>query len=178
MIPIRNIHKKGSLLYWRGPCGFRKKAILILICTNGELVNPNQRRGIAMKIIETQNTKNINGQTLVVAEDIGKSVHYGYFRTSMGGEVNPFPFYNTHKGFQEFWQKLSQFQKQQGLKECVIGFESTGPYAEPLFHCLRNQPVKLVQINPMHTNWPAWIFMKSVQGNTRASIASQNEGVP
>jgi len=49
--------KKGSLLYWRGPCGFRRKAILILICTNGKVVNPNQRRGIAMKIIRSQNKK-------------------------------------------------------------------------------------------------------------------------
>jgi len=38
-----------------------------LICTNGKVVNPNQRRGIAMKIIRSQNKKNINGQTLIVA---------------------------------------------------------------------------------------------------------------
>jgi transposase len=114
-----------------------------------------------MKIIKNQNTKNINGQTLVVAVDIGKSVHYGYFRTPTGEEVKPFPFDNTHKGFQGFWQKLSQFQRQQGLKECVIGFESTGPYAEPLFHYLRSQPVKLVQINPMHTK-----RLKELTGNS------------
>ena len=114
-----------------------------------------------MKILRSQNTKNVNGQTLVVAVDIGKSVHYGYFRAPMGEEVKRFPFSNTHRGFQEFWQKLSQFQRQQGLKECVIGFESTGPYAEPLFHYLRNQPVKLVQINPMHTK-----RLKELTGNS------------
>jgi len=104
-----------------------------------------------MRIIETLNRKNINAETLVVAVDMGKSVHYGYFRTPGGKEVKPFPFDNAHKGFQEFWQKLSQFQRRQGLKECVIGFESTGPYGEPLFHYLRDRPVQLVQINPMHT---------------------------
>jgi transposase len=114
-----------------------------------------------MEIIRSQNTKNINGQTLIVAVDIGKSVHYGYFRTPMGEEVKSFPFSNTHTGFQGFWQKLSQFQRQQGLKECVIGFESTGPYGEPLFHYLRNQPVKLVQINPMHTK-----RLKELTGNS------------
>ena len=114
-----------------------------------------------MEIIRSQNTKNINGQTLIVAVDIGKSLHYGYFRTPMGEGVKLFPFSNTHQGFQEFWQKLSQFQRQQGLKECVIGFESTGPYAEPLFHYLRNQPVKLVQINPMHTK-----RLKELTGNS------------
>ena len=114
-----------------------------------------------MEIIRNQNTKNINGQTLVVAVDIGKSVHYGYFRTPMGEEVKPFPFSNTHQGFQEFWRRLSQFRRQQGLKEYVIGFESTGPYGEPLFHYLRNQPVKLVQINPMHTK-----RLKDLTGNS------------
>jgi len=114
-----------------------------------------------MKIIENKNTKNINGQTLIVAVDIGKSVHYGYFRTPMGEEVKPFPFFNTHTGFQGFWQKLSQFQRQRGLKECVIGFESTGAYGEPLFHYLRNQPVRLVQINPMHTK-----RLKELTGNS------------
>ena len=114
-----------------------------------------------MEIIRNQNTKNINGQTLVVAVDIGKSVHYGYFRTPMGEEVKPFPFSNTHQGFQEFWRRLSQFRRQQGLKEYVIGFESTGPYGEPLFHYLRNQPVKLVQINPMHTK-----RLKELTGNS------------
>jgi hypothetical protein len=152
---------KRQLAIIERPCGFRRKAILILICTNGELVNPNQRRGIAVRIIETQNRKNINAETLVVAVDMGKSVHYGYFRTPGGKKVKPFPFDNTHKGFQEFWQKLSQFQRQQGLKECVIGFESTGPYGEPLFHYLRNQPVRLVQINPMHTK-----RLKELTGNS------------
>ena len=104
-----------------------------------------------MKIIRSQNKKNINGQTLIVAEDIGKLVYYGYFRTPLGEEVKSFPFSNTHTGFQGFWQKRSAFQKQRGLKECVIGFESTGPYAEALFHDLRTRPVKLVQINPMRT---------------------------
>ena len=104
-----------------------------------------------MKIIRSQNKKNINGQTLIVAVDIGKLVYYGYFRTPLGEEVKSFPFSNTHTGFQGFWQKRSAFQKQRGLKECVIGFESTGPYAEALFHDLRTRPVKLVQINPMRT---------------------------
>jgi len=114
-----------------------------------------------MEMIRTRNTKNINGQTLVVAVDIGKSVHYGYFRAPLGEEVKPFPFSNTHEGFQGFWQRLSQFQKQQGLKECVIGFESTGPYAEPLFHYLRSQEVRLVQINPLHTK-----RLKELTGNS------------
>jgi transposase len=57
--------------------------------------------------------------------------------------------------------KLCQFKKQQGLEDIVIGFESTGPYAEPLFHFLRKKPVKLVQVNPMHTK-----RVKELTGNS------------
>ena len=35
--------------------------------------------------------------------------------------------------------------------EVVVGYESTGPYAEPLVHYLRDKPVSIVQVNPMHT---------------------------
>jgi len=43
----------------------------------------------------------------------------------------------------------------------VIGFESTGPYTEPLFHFLRKKPVKLVQVNPVHTK-----RIKELTGNS------------
>jgi transposase len=35
--------------------------------------------------------------------------------------------------------------------EVVVGYESTGPYAEPLVHYLMDKPVTIVQVNPMHT---------------------------
>ena len=54
-----------------------------------------------------------------------------------------------------------QFQKQEGLKDIVIGFESTGPYAEPLVHYLRKKPVRMVQVNPMHTK-----RVKELTGNS------------
>jgi len=31
------------------------------------------------------------------------------------------------------------------------GYESTGPYGEPMVHYLMKKPVMLVQVNPMHT---------------------------
>ena len=45
--------------------------------------------------------------------------------------------------------------------EVIVGYESTGPYAEPLVHYLRNKPVKIVQVNPMHTK-----RMKEVNDNS------------
>jgi len=35
-------------------------------------------------------------------------------------------------------------------EEILVGYESTGPYAEPLVHYLANKQVKVVQVNPMH----------------------------
>ena len=35
--------------------------------------------------------------------------------------------------------------------EVIVGYESTGPYAEPLVHYLMDKPVRIVQVNPLHT---------------------------
>ncbi len=114
-----------------------------------------------MKSTKTKKVKKINDKTVIAALDIGKNVQYGYFRAPNGNDVKPFPFYNSKKSYNAFWEKLCQFKKQQGLEEIVIGFESTGPYAEPLFHFLRKKPVKLVQVNPVHTK-----RVKELTGNS------------
>jgi len=36
-------------------------------------------------------------------------------------------------------------------EEIIVGYESTGPYGEPMVHYLMKKPVMLVQVNPMHT---------------------------
>ncbi len=110
---------------------------------------------------KTQKIRTINEKMLVVALDIGKKVHYGYLRAPKGKDVKPFTVYNFRKSFEKFWAKVVQFKRQQDLEDIVVGFESTGPYAEPLFHYLRNKPVKLVQINPMHSK-----RLKELTGNS------------
>jgi transposase len=114
-----------------------------------------------MKSTKTKKVTKINDKTVIATLDIGKNVQYGYFRAPNGNDVKPFAFYNSKKSYNEFWQKLCQFQKQQGLEQIVIGFESTGPYAEPLFHFLRKKPVNLVQVNPVHTK-----RIKELTGNS------------
>ena len=49
------------------------------------------------------------------------------------------------------WERISKTMEAYRLEEVVVGFESTGPYAEPLVHYLMKKEVKLVQVNPMHT---------------------------
>ena len=114
-----------------------------------------------MKDSNTKKVKHINKKTLIVTLDIGKKVHYGYMRTPAGEEVKSFPFDNVRKGFNELWDKVCQFKRAQGLKDIVVGFESTGPYAEPLFHFLRKKPIHLVQVNPLQSK-----KLKELTGNS------------
>ncbi|MBW1821994.1 MAG: IS110 family transposase [Deltaproteobacteria bacterium] len=114
-----------------------------------------------MKSIKSKKVKVINEKTMIAALDIGKTVHYAYFRAPNGKDIKPFSFYNFKKSFDKFWIKICQFKAEQGLDEVLIGFESTGPYAEPLCHYLRKKPVKLVQVNPMHSK-----RLKELTGNS------------
>lgn len=114
-----------------------------------------------MKSNKTEKVKIINEKTLIVALDIGKNVHYGYFRTPKNKDIKPFPIYNTGQSFKNFWGKLCRFKEEHMLDEVVIGFESTGPYAEPITNYLRKKPVNLVQVNPMHTK-----RIKELTGNS------------
>jgi len=114
-----------------------------------------------MASTKTKKIKWINKKTMITALDIGKTVHYGYFRTPNGKDIKAFPFYNSKKSFNKLWGKMCQFKREHQLEEIVIGFESTGPYAEPLFHFLRKKDVKLVQVNPLHTK-----RLKELTGNS------------
>lgn len=114
-----------------------------------------------MKSIKTEKIKTINEKTLIATLDIGKKVHYGYFRAPNNQDIKPFPVYNTGQSFNKFWKKLCKFKEKHMLDEVVIGFESTGPYAEPIANYLRKKSVKLVQVNPMHTK-----RIKELTGNS------------
>lgn len=114
-----------------------------------------------MKKIRTKKFKSVNGKTLLVTIDISKGVHMGYYRCPDGGEVEPFEFFNNGRGFKSFWDIISKAKEFHNLDEIVVGFESTGPYGEPLVHYLRKRKVELVQVNPMHTK-----RVKELQGNS------------
>lgn len=109
----------------------------------------------------TQKSRRINSDTMIAAIDIGKRFHVGYFRAPDGEERKPFLFGNSARSFSDFWKRASEFSSQHGLKEIIVGFESSGPYAEPFFHYLRKKPVTLVQVNPVHTK-----RLKELTGNS------------
>ena len=103
----------------------------------------------------------VNEKMLIVAVDIGKSTNYGYMRGPQGQEKKPFSFTNGGEGFKVFWNKVCEYQKECRLEEVVVGFESSGTYAEPLSYYLRKRGVRLVQTNPMHTK-----RLKELTGNS------------
>jgi transposase len=114
-----------------------------------------------MESSKTQKIKRINPRTMIAAVDIGKGFHVGYFRAPNGEEGKPFLFASSEKSFNEFWHRAQEFSRRHDLEEIVVGFESSGPYAEPLFHYLRKKPVRLVQVNPVHTK-----RIKELTGNS------------
>lgn len=114
-----------------------------------------------MKKIQTKKLKVVNDKTLLATVDIGKGLNMGYGRCPDRSEVKPFEFTNNRAGFDSFWSRLVEARDAKELDDIVVGFESTGAYGEPLQHFLKNKPVKLVQVNPMHTK-----RIKELQGNS------------
>lgn len=121
---------------------------------------------------KTKKLKAVNEKTMIVAIDIGKSIHHGYFRGSGGQDIKPFPFCNGQKSYEEFWKRVMHFKQQHKLEEIVVGFESTGPYAEPLMNFMAKKPIRLVQVNPMHTK-----RVKELTGNSPNKTDSKDPRV-
>lgn len=109
----------------------------------------------------TKKIKRISEETLLVTIDMGKMKHTGYYRFPDGTEGKVFEFPNNRNGFENMWQRVCDAKKSRNLTKVIVGFESTGPYAEPLLHFLRKCNVHLVQVNPFHTK-----RMKELQGNS------------
>ncbi len=114
-----------------------------------------------MKYRKTQSTKKIDKKTLIVAIDIAKVKHFGYLRCPDGTEIKAFEFFNGRKGFDTLWDCICKTKDAHNLEEVIVGFESTGVYAEPLLHYLIQKEIKVVQVNPMHTK-----RLKELNGNS------------
>ena len=115
-----------------------------------------------MKKIKAKKTRAVNQNVLIATVDGGKDTHYGYYRCPDGTEGKSLPFWNNGRGFQGFWERISLAARSHSLPEIIVGFESTGPYMEPLVQFLRNKKgVRLVQVDPMHTK-----RLKELSGNS------------
>jgi transposase len=117
-------------------------------------------RSIAVKI-KPKKTRAVNQNVLIATVDGGKDTHYGYYRCPDGTDCKAFDFWNNGRGFEEFWERILSAAISHGLKDIIVGFESTGPYMEPLVQFLKNKKgIRLVQVNPMHTK-----RLKELPGN-------------
>jgi transposase len=114
-----------------------------------------------MKGLKAKMVKMVREGTLITTVDIGATSNTGYCTTLDGRDIKPFRFDNTKEGFERFWHMIVAGKDRFSCDEVLVGYESTGPYAEPLVHYLANKPVKIVQVNPMHTK-----RMKEVNDNS------------
>jgi len=89
-----------------------------------------------VKDIKPEKGKKINRKTLIVSLDIAQEKHMVYFRCSDGREEKPFVVFNKREEYDQMWERISQTKEANRLEEVVVGFESTGPYAETLVHYL------------------------------------------
>ena len=104
-----------------------------------------------MRGLRTKGVKAVKEETLIVTVDVGMASNTGYCTTVDGRDIKPFKFDNTREGLDRFWSMIVASQNRFLCSDVMVGYESTGPYAEPLIHYLMNKPVRIVQVNPMHT---------------------------
>jgi len=114
-----------------------------------------------MRGLRAKRVRTVKEGTLIATVDIGIASNTGYCTTLDGRSTKSFRFDNTKEGFEKFWGMTIASKNRFGCDEVVVGYESTGPYAEPLVHYLANKQVNIVQVNPMHTK-----KMKEVNDNS------------
>jgi transposase len=116
---------------------------------------------ITMSGVRAKRVRAVREGTLIAAVDIGAVNNTGYCTILDGRSTKSFRFDNTKEGFEKFWCMTIASKNRFGCDEVLVGYESTGPYAEPLVHYLVNKQVKIVQVNPMRTK-----KMKEVNDNS------------
>jgi transposase len=104
-----------------------------------------------MKGLRTKRVRMVKESTLIATVDIGATTNTGYCTCADGRDMKVFKFGNTREGFEKFWHMVVAAQNRFTCTEIMVGYESTGPYAEPLVHYLMDKPVNIVQVNPLHT---------------------------
>ena len=92
-----------------------------------------------MKGLRAKRVRMVKEGTLIATVDIGLTANTGYCTTLDGGDIKPFRFDNTKEGFEKFWCLTMANKNRFGCDEVVVGYESTGPYAEPLVHYLAHK---------------------------------------
>jgi len=104
-----------------------------------------------MKGLRAKNANAIKEGILIVAVDIGMVSNHGCCTTADGRSTKTFTFDNTREGLDKLWSMVLASKSRFQCNEVIVGYESTGPYGEPLMYYLKQKPVNIVQLNPLHT---------------------------
>ena len=104
-----------------------------------------------MKGLRAKKVNVIKEGTLIVAIDIGMASNHGCCVAADGRSTKTFRFDNTRQGLDTLWNMVLASKNRFQCNDVIIGYESTGPYGEPLIHYLKQKPVTIVQVNPLHT---------------------------
>ena len=104
-----------------------------------------------MRGIRGKRARMVKEGTLIATVDIGMTINTAYCSTVDGRDIKPFKFGNSREGFEKLWDMIVATKTRFGCSEVMVGYESTGPYAEPLAQYLMSKPVTMVQVNPLHT---------------------------
>ena len=104
-----------------------------------------------MKRADTRKVRSVGDDTLIVTIEVGMEMNRGYCTTPDGRSTKIFKFDNTREGLDTLWGMVTASKNRFKCNEVIVGYESTGPYGEPMVHYLMKKPVKMVQVNPMHT---------------------------
>ena len=104
-----------------------------------------------MERLRAKKATTIKESTLIVAVDIGMLSNHGCCTTADGRSTKTFMFDNTREGLDKLWSMVLASKRRFQCNEVIVGYESTGPYGEPLMYYLKQKPVKIVQVNPLHT---------------------------
>ena len=104
-----------------------------------------------MRGLRAKRVRAVKEGTLIATVDVGATTNTGYCTSVDGRDMKVFKFGNTKEGFEKFWHMVVAAQSRFECTEVMVGYESTGPHAEPLVHYLMDKPVRIVQVNPLHT---------------------------
>jgi transposase len=104
-----------------------------------------------MKGLRAKKVNTMQEGTLIVAVDIGMVSNHGCCTAADGRSTKTFKFDNTREGLDKLWSMVIASKSRFQCNEVIVGYESTGPCGEPLIHYLKQKPVKIVQVNPLHT---------------------------
>ena len=107
--------------------------------------------GLTMRGLRAKRVSTVKEGTLIATVDVAATTNTGYCTSADGRDIKVFRFDNTKVGFDKFWDMIVSSKNRFKCTEVIVGYESTGPYAEPLVHYLQDKPAKIVQVNPMHT---------------------------